>query len=144
MKKTIIGLALVTAFVGSQVKTAQAEHRGFNPAIAVVGGLVAGAIIADAFAPRPVYYAPAPQPAYCPPPAPVYCPPPAPVYCPPRVVYAPRPVYYAPRPVYYSQPVVSVRFGDGWGRGRHSGRGYDRGHGYDRGYGHDRGYNRCD
>ena len=154
MKKTIIGLALVTAFVGAQVKTARAHDRscGFNPVGAVFGGLVAGAIIADAFAPRPVYYAPAPQPVYCPPPAPVYCPPPAPVYCPPRVVYAPAPVYYAapqrdyyctPRPVYYSQPVVSVRFGQGWGWGGH-GRSYGRGYEQGRGYDHGRGYDRCD
>ena len=122
MKKTLMMVALGAAVIAAQTNKAQAHDRCFNPVGAMIGGIVAGAVIADAFAPRPVYYAPAPQP----------------VYCPPQVVYAPAPVYYAPpAPIYYREPAVSVRFGYGWGWGRHNDRGYENGRGYNR-------YNHCD
>jgi hypothetical protein len=118
MKKTMIAVLLGVAVLGAQTQKVQARDC-FNPLGAVIGGIVAGAVIADAFTPHTVYYAP--QPVYCPPPAPVvYAPP-----CEQRVVYVqqPQPVYYAPRceervvyvqprPVCY-EPAVRVSFGFG-------------------------------
>ncbi len=91
MKKIILAVTLL-ALAGSQVQTAKAH--GFPIAAGVVGGLVAGTVVAQAVAP-PVYYAPAP--AY---------------YQPAPVVYASPAVVY-PQPVYVTAPVVSVGFGFG-------------------------------
>ena len=108
MKKTFIAAILAVAFVGAQVKTAEAHDR-FNPIGAVLGGIVAGAVIADAFQPHTVYYSqPAPvyqcAPDYYRTPCQSYYPPPS---CEPRVYVQPRPV------VVYREPQVSVQFGFG-------------------------------
>ena len=123
MNKIITTAGLAVALIGARVQTAEA--RGGDCAVgAVLGGIVAGAIIADAFQPHTTYYS---APSYCPPPAPVYY---QPCYPPARVVYAaPAPVYYYSQPapvVVYREP--AVRFGFGYVRP------WGHGHGY--GYGH--------
>jgi hypothetical protein len=122
MKKTLIALGLTAAFVGAQVKTAAAHDRGCNPVGAVIGGIVAGAIIADALTPRPVYVS-APAPAYYPPRQPVvYAPAPV-VYAQPQVVYAPAPPIFV-----YREPFMRVGFGWGWPHRRGEWRGHEHGH----------------
>lgn len=123
MNKIITTTVLAVALVGARVQTAEARG-GDCVAGAVFGGIIAGAIIADAFQPHTTYYS---APSYCPPPAPVYY---QPCYQPERVVYAaPAPVYYYSPPapvVVYREP--AVRFGFGYVRP------WGHGHGY--GYGH--------
>jgi hypothetical protein len=113
MKKMILAL-LLAGFATSQVQTAKAG--GWGIAAAAVGGVAAGAIIAESVshpvycAPAPAYYAPSPAYYYAAPLAPaVACPAPAPA---PAVVYA-QPAY-----VYAPAPVVTFGFGFGpWHRG---------------------------
>ncbi len=103
MKKTILALGLI-GLVATQTQSAKA---GCGPGIAaaVVGGVVAGTIIADSVARPPAYY-------YAPAPAPV-CPAPAVVYQQPApVVVYPQAAY-----VYAPAPVVTFSFGPryhGW------------------------------
>jgi hypothetical protein len=125
MKKMILTAVLGVALIGAHTQTAQA-HDG-RAVGAVLGGIVAGAIIADALQPHTtVYYSS---------PAPVYYSAPAPVCVQPQVVYAPAPVYCPPPApvVYYREPVVRFGFGyvRGWGYRHHEE--YGRG-----GYDHDR------
>ena len=118
MKKIITTAAVAVALLGARVQTAEA--RGGDCAVgAVIGGIIAGAVIADGFQPHTTYYTTT---TYCPPPAPVY-------YQPAPVVYAaPAPVYYNPPApvVVYREP--AVRFGFGYVRPWHHGHDYDRGH----------------
>lgn len=124
MNKLITTAGLAVALIGARVQTAEARG-GDCVAGAVFGGIVAGAIIADAFQPHTTYYS---APAYCPPPAPVYY---QPCYPPTRVVYAaPAPEYYYSQPapvVVYREP--AVRFGFGYVRPWKRGHDYDCGHG---------------
>lgn len=106
MNKIITTAGLAVALVGARVQTAEARG-GDCVAGAVFGGIIAGAVIADAFRPHTTYYS---APAYCPPPAPVYY---QPCYPPTRVVYR--------------EP--AVRFGFGYVRSWKHGHAYDRGHG---------------
>lgn len=93
---------------------------GPGPAVGlgILGGIIAGGIIANALRPPPppppVYYAPQPQPYYAPPqsayapPQPSYAPP-RPTYAPPRPTYASRPHVYHPAPATpRSQPVQTA------------------------------------
>ncbi len=122
MKKTIAVFGLI-AMLGATAPTASAGD-GWSTTGKVLTGLLAFDVVAHAFAPPPVYYAPV---AYGPPvysAPPVYAAPvvrPEPVYYYPQrapvVVYPPPvyyPAYYGPR-VYVGTPFVSVGFGFGHG-----------------------------
>lgn len=153
---TATTLALMT--LATAPRPAQA-HDGAGVAIGVAGGLIAGAAIASAVQPRPIYYTPPPTVVYQSAPVatvstapttvvatsqPVATVPDAPVMAAPApqqqvvvqqpaptVVYQQPAVVYAPAPVYY---VPSVSIGFGWGYGYH-GHGYYGGH-YGGHYGH--------
>ena len=109
MKRIIAQAVLATALIGARIQTAQAHDHCV--AGAVIGGILAGAVIADALQPHTAYYT---APAYYAQPAPV-------VYAhtyETRAVYVPATTYYQPAPVViYREP--AVRFGFGYVRPWH-------------------------
>ena len=134
MKKLILGI-LIAALGGTSVQTAKAG--GWGLAGRVMTGVVAGAVVADALAPRPVYYAPyyaqvpvysypaynygySYRPAYSVgiPPVRVVGPAPAVAYYPQGYVCRPGVVWRAPgvvfRPPAISISVPFVHVGIGW------------------------------
>ena len=108
MKKLMATLATVAVIAGG-TQTVSAGDREWATAGKILTGVVAGAVIARAIEPAPVYAYPTTT-VYYAPPRPVYVQP-APV-----VVYAP-PVCIRPVPVYVAAPVV--RFSIGFGGGHH-------------------------
>jgi hypothetical protein len=110
--------------LGTSVPAVQAHDGGWHAAGAVLTGVGAGLLIAQAVNPPPPVYV-SPAPVVVPQPAPVVVQQPAPVQQvvvqQPTVVYQQAPVVYAPAPVVYAAPVyvrpvapvVSFRFGFG-------------------------------
>lgn len=111
MKKLMATLATVAVIAGG-TQTVSAGDREWATAGKILTGVVAGAVIARAIEPAPVYA----YPTY--PTTTVYYAPPRPVYVhvqpAPVVVYAP-PVCIRPVPVYVAPPVVSFSIGFGGG-----------------------------
>jgi hypothetical protein len=102
--KTLIATLMTTALLAGGMQRAAAGDREWATAGKILTGVVAGAVIANAIQPAPVYtYQPATW--YVPPPP--VCVQPAPI-----VVYS-APVFVRPAPVvvFAPQPVVSFRVG---------------------------------
>jgi hypothetical protein len=109
MKKTLIALLLGAGLLAAQTQNAQAQ-RWVAPA--VFGGLVTGAVVADALQPRPVYYPAATY--YYSQPTTVYYTPGQSTYYNYTMPAPATPVVYqsVPYPYYYGSV---VRIGWGWG-----------------------------
>src|SRR5438128_10517959 len=121
MKKLIETLAALAVVAGGMQK-ASAGDREWATAGKILTGVVAGAVIARAVEPAPVYtYQPVTYYAPPPPPAPVYVQPAPVVFYAPPVCVRPAPVvvYAAPPPPVFS---FSIGFGGGyrhWPHHRH-------------------------
>ena len=110
--KTLIATLAMAALLAGGTQRAAAGDSEWATAGKILTGVIAGAVIAGAFAPAPVYSS---QPAtwYAPPP-PVY------VQPAPMVVYS-APVCARPAPVVvFAPPRVVVSFGIGRGSHQHS------------------------